>query len=79
MIKNIVFDLGGVLIDFKPERYLEHIGYSEEEVSFFTTMIFWSSEWNEYNSSKYDVGQTKENLIKRNPQYADEIENIILL
>ncbi len=76
MIKNIVFDLGGVLIDFKPERYLEHIGYSEEEVSFFTTMIFWSSEWNEYNSSKYDVGQTKENLIKRNPQYADEIENI---
>ncbi|MCI8760979.1 MAG: HAD family phosphatase [Clostridia bacterium] len=76
MIKNIVFDLGGVLIDFKPEKYLEHIGYSEEEVSFFTTMIFWSSEWSEYNSSKYDDRRTKENLIKRNPQYASEIENI---
>lgn len=75
-MKNIVFDLGGVLIDFKPERYLEHIGYSEEEVSFFTAMIFWSSEWSEYNSSKYDARQTKENLIKRNPQYASEIENI---
>lgn len=76
MIKNIVFDLGGVLIDFKPEKYLEHIGYSEEEVSFFTTMIFWSSEWSEYNSSKHDDRRTKENLIKRNPQYASEIENI---
>lgn len=76
MIKNIVFDLGGVLIDFKPEKYLEHIGYSEEEVSFFTTMIFWSSEWSKYNSSKHDDRRTKENLIKRNPQYASEIENI---
>ena len=39
-------------------------------------MIFWSSEWSEYSSSKYDARQTKENLIKRNPQYTDEIENI---
>ena len=25
MIKNIIFDLGGVLIDFIPEMYLKHI------------------------------------------------------
>lgn len=76
MIKNVVFDLGGVLIDFKPEKYLEHIGYNEKEVSFFTTMVFGSKEWSEYNSSKYDAEQTKRNLMKRNPQYADKIEYI---
>lgn len=30
MIKNIVFDLGGVLIDFKPEIYLKQIGFSKK-------------------------------------------------
>lgn len=76
MIKNIVFDLGGVLIDFKPERYLEHIGFSEEDINLFTKIIFYGKEWNEYNSSKLNVKQTEENLIKNYPQYSDKIKKI---
>ena len=29
IIRNIVFDLGGVLVDFKPERCMEALGFSE--------------------------------------------------
>lgn len=76
MIKNIVFDLGGVLIDFKPERYLVHLGLNTEEVTLFTKMLFWSKEWSEYNSSKYDAQQTKKNLMQNNPQYANKIQEI---
>ena len=37
-LKNIVFDLGGVLIDFKPEIFLEKLGYNIEEVEYFSTL-----------------------------------------
>ncbi len=77
MIKNIVFDLGGVLIDFVPEKYLEHIGCNENDVPLFTQIVFYGKEWNEYNSSKYNIEQTKANLIKNYPQYSDIIERII--
>ena len=35
MIKNIIFDLGGVLIDFIPEKYLKHIGLNDEEINLY--------------------------------------------
>lgn len=34
MIKNIIFDLGGVLIDFIPEKYLKNIGLNDEEIKY---------------------------------------------
>ena len=40
MIKNIIFDLGGVLIDFIPEKYLKHIGLNDEEIKLYKKMIW---------------------------------------
>ena len=40
MIKNIVFDLGGVLVDFKPQNYLKYIGFDEEEIDRFYKIVF---------------------------------------
>lgn len=76
MIKNIVFDLGGVLIDFKPERYLAHIGFSEEDITLFTKIVFYGKQWNEYNSSKLNVKQTEQELIQSYPQYNDKLKRI---
>lgn len=36
----MVFDLGGVLIDFKHETYLTHIGFTEEDVKLFKKLVF---------------------------------------
>lgn len=76
MIKNIVFDLGGVLVDFKPEKYLKHIGFNESEIDFLTNLIFCGKEWYEYTASKYTIKQTAENLRKKYPQYEDKIKKI---
>lgn len=76
MVKNIVFDLGGVLIDFKPERYLAHIGFSEEDIILFTKIVFYGEEWNEYNSSKSNTKQTEQKLMQSYPQYIDKIKEI---
>ena len=77
MIKNIIFDIGGVLVDFIPKRYLKYIGLSDEESELFNNIIFWGKEWFEYSSGKYDVNKTKEILLKNYPPYANKINKII--
>lgn len=76
MIKNIVFDLGGVLIDFKPEVFLEKLGYNPKEVEYFTKIIFYGKEWDNYNASKLNANQTKNELIQHYPQNVMDIQKI---
>lgn len=74
MIKNIVFDLGGVLIDFKPEKYLAHIGFNEKDITLFSKIVFYGEEWTEYNFS--NAKQTEQKLVQNYPQYAEKIKEI---
>ena len=77
MIKNIVFDIGGVLVDFIPTRYLKHIGLNDNESELFSNIVFFGQEWSEYNSNKINVNDMKEILSKNHPQYANIINKII--
>lgn len=45
MIRNIVFDLGNVLISFKPAEFLERNGYPEDIRHRILSDIFGSTEW----------------------------------
>ena len=45
MIRNIVFDLGNVLISFRPSEYLVKNNYSPEVRKIILTDIFGSPEW----------------------------------
>jgi putative hydrolase of the HAD superfamily len=45
MIRNIVFDLGNVLISFKPSEYLEKSQFPHEIRNIILTDIFGSNEW----------------------------------
>ncbi len=45
MIRNIVFDLGNVLISFRPSEYLENKDYPEKTRNIILTDIFGSNEW----------------------------------
>lgn len=73
---NIVFDLGKVLIDFRPEVYLKYLGYNNYQINHFSNIIFYGKEWDKYNSSQYDLNQTKYELIKNHPNFANDIEKI---
>ena len=76
MVKNIVFDLGGVLIDFKPEIYLARLGYGKEKIELYTKTVFWGKEWYAYNASKYDAKETEEILVKHYPEFSKDIQKI---
>ena len=43
MIKNIIFDLGGVIFDYNPKKYVKKFGYNEEIANFLTKEIFFGS------------------------------------
>jgi putative hydrolase of the HAD superfamily len=45
MIKNIIFDLGNVLLSWKPGEFFERSGYGPEEIRIILKDIFKSNEW----------------------------------
>ena len=76
MIKNIVFDLGGVLVDFNPKTLFEHLGIPEEKKELYGKIIFCSREWDKYNCGLFDAKQVKEAIIEKNPEYSEGIKYI---
>lgn len=71
-IKNIVFDLGGVLIDWNPRYLYRKIFKTEEEVEFFITQVC-HSEWNEQQDGGRSFRDAIDEATKRHPQYKNEI------
>lgn len=45
MVKNIVFDMGGVLVDYNPRRCIARYGRNEEDSKLLLEEIFLSVEW----------------------------------
>ncbi len=73
MIKNIVFDLGGVLIDWKPEYVYRTIFNTEEEVRWFLDNIT-TSAWNALQDKGRPIARANAELIRVYPQWQKEIE-----
>ncbi|MBQ6265231.1 MAG: HAD family phosphatase [Clostridia bacterium] len=46
MIKNVIFDLGGVLVELNPEKVIRSL-FSEENSDYILHNIFFSKEWRE--------------------------------
>ncbi len=46
MVKNVVFDLGGVLVDLNPAKVIKQY-FSKEDADFILSNIFFSKEWRE--------------------------------
>lgn len=77
MIKNIIFDIGGVLTEFDPNDYLGAFGFEGEKANTLSHAIFRNSLWKEYMVGNVSPDEFKANVIKENSQYKDEIEFIL--
>lgn len=71
-LKNIVFDLGGVLIDWDPRQVYRTIFDTEEEVERFLTHVC-KMEWNVQQDAGRSLAEATEVLQKEHPQWHDEI------
>lgn len=45
MIKNILFDMGGVLLDFDPKKFTARLGLDAADATILTREIFGSVDW----------------------------------
>jgi putative hydrolase of the HAD superfamily len=64
MIKNVVFDIGNVLLNFEPKEYVRS-KVIEEKVEEIYESIFKSEEWPMLDRGTITEAAAKENIIKR--------------
>jgi 2-haloacid dehalogenase len=71
-IKNIIFDLGGVLIDWNPEYLFRKLIPDEEKRNFFFSDIC-TADWNEEQDGGRSIADATSLLIQQYPDHADLI------
>jgi epoxide hydrolase-like predicted phosphatase len=79
MIKNIVFDLGNVLISFKPSEYFDKKNYPETIKERILTDIFGSKEWLMLDNGEITTSEAIEAIAFRSSLKKEEIVRIFNL
>jgi len=69
---TIVFDLGGVLIDWKPEYVFRTIFDDPAEMKYFLTEVC-NNEWNEQQDAGRPLAEATEILVREFPHYEAQI------
>lgn len=72
--RNIIFDLGNVLITFNPIEFLTQLLNDDEKAGLCYSLIIQSPEWRELDRGKISVEQAKSNYIERQPALRDAVE-----
>jgi len=68
MIKNIIFDLGNVLLKFQPSEFLLRFTNDVEYIDQFVAKIFRSSTWMDLDRGTISLEVAKNNFISKYPK-----------
>lgn len=71
-LKNVVFDLGGVLIDWNPRYLYKKVFQQDADMEYFLTHIC-TDEWNVQQDAGRTLQEGTEILCKQYPQHKDLI------
>lgn len=77
MIKNIIFDIGGVLLDYNPKTYLDKLNIKESDRNILNDVIFHNQRWKDCLNGFITNSELLEYLVKENQKYKSEIEQIL--
>jgi len=72
MLKNIVFDLGAVLIDWNPRHFYRKVFADEKEMEYFLTQVYSPSQ-NIRSDAGEPFEQVAAELIRQFPEYEKQI------
>ena len=72
MIKNIVFDFGGVIVDWNPEYLFKDVFRDKSELDHFLENIC-TPGWNEKQDAGRSLSEAIRTLQEQHPGYRDEI------
>ncbi len=77
-IKNVIFDLGNVLIDFHPLKHIKSLGYDNQKALEILNATIKDEIWNEMDRGTY---KSKDEYLpafyNKYPNLKDEIKNVL--
>ena len=76
MIKNVIFDLGRVLIDWNPHAYLNKHVKNQEKIDAMFKEIFGSQEWQDLDRGTIKETEAIRRFKERCPNCHKEIDNM---
>jgi putative hydrolase of the HAD superfamily len=79
MIKNIIFDLGNVLISFKPSEYFDKKKYPQAIKTTILSDVFGSAEWRLLDKGEITTGEAIDGIAGKSSLNKDEIAHIFNL
>ena len=74
MIKNIIFDLGNVLLNFKPDEFLLRFTRDKEYIDQFVSKVTRSKVWLELDRGTKSVENARTFFLSKYPQEKDFLE-----
>ncbi len=77
MIRNIIFDIGGVLLDYNPKTYLDKLDIKESRRKKLNDVIFHDQRWKDCLNGFISNSELIEQLVRENLEYKNEIELIL--
>lgn len=77
MIKNIVFDIGNVLLSFEPSDYLSRAIKDPEIADDLNTRVFRSAEWLMLDKGTITKAQAAERILQRDGRHADLVRQLL--
>jgi 2-haloacid dehalogenase len=72
--KAIIFDLGGVLIDWNPAYVFDSMFADDEEKKKYFFENVCTPDWNENQDAGYPIQQATEELVAKHPDWKEHIE-----
>jgi 2-haloacid dehalogenase len=72
-IKNIIFDFGGVLIDWNPRYFYKDVFNDPGEMEYFLSNV-WSPQWNMKHDAGFSFSEITRELQALHPKYMKEID-----
>lgn len=64
MIKNIIFDMGGVLVEYNPEKFVRSLGYEDqEEIDYIVNHIYISTTWKDMDAGRISADEGHKLLV----------------
>ena len=78
MIKNIVFDMGNVLLEYNPERYIKTVTTDEVAAGSVLEELFHSDEWRMLDAGAITEDEAVTRVCARIPQYAGIVEKALV-
>lgn len=79
MIRNIIFDLGNVLISFRPSEYMDRKEYSEELKARILSDIFHAREWLQLDNGDITLPEAIDAISEKSSLTKEEIAQIFNL